>query len=675
PHDMYFTHADAASITGGYVYHGKRLPELVGTYICGDWMTCKVWSARFDKEKVTSRKEIAQGRMRIIAFGEDNDGELYILGYGDNADGVYQLVANSASDAAVKFPRKLSETGLLASTADLTPAPGVLPYSITAEQWIDHATATRLVALPDVSTVQFYSNAINVPGTAFFKSRIFFPKEAVLAKTIFIDMESGKPASKRRLETQLLHFNGDDWNGYTYRWNDAQTDAELVPAAGAEVELSIIDADAPGGKRQQTWHFASRAQCMICHNGWAGPPLGFSPEQLNRGGQLDQLQKLNVVAPAGGGMKGGKAPADGKIRTLATFADPYDAKQSLTNRARSYLDVNCAHCHQNGAGGTATIDLRAEVNLNNTKALNIVPIQGNFQIADGKLLSAGDPFGSVLYYRIGKTGPGRMPHIGSDFVDVVGVDLMHDWIASLAKNNNASHKNEQAALAALIAFKGSDITKDSALQKLLSSTPGAMMLARALDKKLLPATSHATIALVAADADGQIRDLFERFLPPEKRIKRLGTSIKPETILSLKGNPDQGRVVFFKTAGVQCATCHKIGDIGGAAGPDLSQIGKKLDRAKILESILEPSKDIDPAFVANAVQLNDGRVVIGLIVSRNDKELVLRDAQAKDHRFAAADVESVTPQRQSLMPEQLLRDLTVQQAVDLVDFLAGLKGQ
>ena len=95
---------------------------------------------------------------------------------------------------------------------------------------------------------------------------------------------------------------------------------------------------------------------------------------------------------------------------------------------------------------------------------------------------------------------------------------------------------------------------------------------------------------------------------------------------------------------------------------------------RILENILDPSKEIEPAYMSYAVQLKDGRLVLGVIVSRNDKEIVLRDAQAKEHRFAGGDVDTVTPQRQSLMPEQLLRDLTAQQAVDLLDFLAGLKG-
>jgi putative heme-binding domain-containing protein len=158
-------------------------------------------------------------------------------------------------------------------------------------------------------------------------------------------------------------------------------------------------------------------------------------------------------------------------------------------------------------------------------------------------------------------------------------------------------------------------------------------------------------------------------------VKRLGTIIQAQAILALKGNPDQGRILFFKTAGLQCAVCHKIDGVGGAVGPDLSQIGKKYHRAKILESIVDPSKDIEPMYVSHAVQLKDGRIVVGVIVSRNDKEIVLRDAQAKEQRFPATEVDTITAQKQSLMPEQSLRDLTAQQAADLVDFLAGLKGK
>src|SRR5206468_5764296 len=121
-------------------------------------------------------------------------------------------------------------------------------------------------------------------------------------------------------------------------------------------------------------------------------------------------------------------------------------------------------------------------------------------------------------------------------------------------------------------------------ERLLSSTSGALILAHALDRKLLPAgLSPSVIAIAAARPEMEIRDLFERFLPAEQRTVRLGTNIRPQAILALKGDVERGRAVFFKTAGVQCATCHKIGGVGGAVGPDLSEIGKKYDRAKILE--------------------------------------------------------------------------------------------
>ena len=78
-----------------------------------------------------------------------------------------------------------------------------------------------------------YDSAVPIPG-GFFSGTVFFPKDGVLAKTLSLEMERGNPESRRRLETQLLHFDGTAWHGYTYAWNDEQTDATLVPAAGAD---------------------------------------------------------------------------------------------------------------------------------------------------------------------------------------------------------------------------------------------------------------------------------------------------------------------------------------------------------------------------------------------------------------------------------------------------------
>ena len=107
------------------------------------------------------------------------------------------------------------------------------------------------------------------------------------------------------------------------------------------------------------------------------------------------------------------------------------------------------------------------------RPLDVNPVQGTFNIGEARLLAPGDPYRSVLFYRISKTGPGRMPHIGSEIVDSRGVEMIHDWIRSLpAKDGQAdAHPGEKAALEALLAFKGKDPTKNPALDQLLSSTP------------------------------------------------------------------------------------------------------------------------------------------------------------------------------------------------------------
>jgi putative heme-binding domain-containing protein len=124
---------------------------------------------------------------------------------------------------------------------------------------------------------------------------------------------------------------------------------------------------------------------------------------------------------------------------------------------------------------------------------------------------------------------------------------------------------------------------------------------------------------------------------------------------------------------VQCKNCHKIGDAGQALGPDLTEIGKKLDKAKLLENILEPSKTIEPQFVSYLVETTQGEVLSGLLATRNDKEVVIKQADGKEIRIPAAEIERESPQQKSLMPELLLRDMTAPQVADMLEYLKGLK--
>ena len=92
-----------------------------------------------------------------------------------------------------------------------------------------------------------------------------------------------------------------------------------------------------------------------------------------------------------------------------------------------------------------------------------------------------------------------------------------------------------------------------------------------------------------------------------------------------------------------------------------------------MESILEPSKTIDPQFVSHLVETTQGEVLTGLLAERTDEEVVLRQADNKEVRIPVADIERQAPQQKSLMPELLLRDMTAEQVADMLEYLAGLQ--
>src|SRR5262249_19349351 len=114
------------------------------------------------------------------------------------------------------------------------------------------------------------------------------------------------------------------------------------------------------------------------------------------------------------------------------LADPYDERVALDARARSYLQVNCAHCHSQHSGGTALIALGAGLTLDKTRTVGVPPVQGTFGIDDARIIVPGEPERSVLFYRMAKLGAGRMPRIGSREIDERGLRLIGDWIAHLS---------------------------------------------------------------------------------------------------------------------------------------------------------------------------------------------------------------------------------------------------
>jgi uncharacterized repeat protein (TIGR03806 family) len=433
-------HHEFRSITGGYVYHGKRLADLEGAYIYGDYDTGRVWMLRYDPKvkKVTDHRELTDTQLRIVAWAEDLNGEIYAVDH--QGGGIHRIMPAPPPAADLpKFPRKLSETGLFASTKDHTPAPGVIPYSVNAELWSDGAVKDRFMAIPGDAKIDYDAMTYPQPAPGALPGWRF-PTGTIMVKTFSLDLEPGNPKSRRRLETRLLVGErvagseevGDQvWLGYTYLWNDDQTDAELIEAKGLDKTYTIKDPKATGGTREQVWHFPSRTECTLCHTMSAKYVLGVNTLQANRdhdygdcvANQLATFEHIGLF----------NKPLPDRPEKLPRTVDYRDASQSVDNRARSYLHANCSHCHRKWGGGNADFQLLFALPLSETGVVNVKPGHGNFEINDARLLAPSDPDRSLILYRINKLGLGRMPHVASNVADQEAVALLREWIAKMPR--------------------------------------------------------------------------------------------------------------------------------------------------------------------------------------------------------------------------------------------------
>jgi putative heme-binding domain-containing protein len=647
-------HTIACSVTGGIVYRGRKFPELRGAYVFGDWETRRLWAARFEGDRTKEMPEITRPSVRIVAFGEDKHGEIYFLDYDGGT--VHTIARNDAAQKNVHFPTKLSETGLFASVKDHTPAAGVVPFLVNSRQWHDGATAEHWAAFPGMSAATHHAAAKPIPGMVQWHSfHVHFPKDAVLMRTLTL--------AGRRLETQLLHYDGMDWRPYTFAWRDDQADADLVPGDGAEKEvrdpIPLAPVGGPAGKGEATrlWQFQSRSQCMSCHNNQSEYALAFVPEQLNRLGpdgrnQLVSLTEAGYIRRAGTSAKPLPPFDDALAVRQRKIADPTDAAQPLEARARAYLHANCGHCHFEHGGGSVPLRLQFSVPTAQMKAIGVRPTRGDFGLPDACIIKPGDPWASTLYYRMAKFGRDRMPHIGADRPDETGLRLIEEWITGMTSGERVRPE-----------LSGPP-------DKLLADLKSATAIARKLGRgELTPAERDPLLAAAAKLPAGTVRDLFEGYLALGPQGERkLGSSPRPKTILAKMGDAARGETLFWSKA-LNCGSCHQIGNRGTPVGPDLSTIGKVRVREDLLESILEPSRRIEPKYAAYVAQTGDGRSLTGLLVRRDEKEVVLRDGQNKEIILAAREVEALHPSRVSLMPDGQLAGLTAQEAADLLEYL------
>ncbi len=213
-----------------------------------------------------------------------------------------------------------------------------------------------------------------------------------------------------------------------------------------------------------------------------------------------------------------------------------------------------------------------------------------------------------------------------------------------------------------------------ACERLMDSTPGAILLVRLLEEeRLCDELRQLVLAKATAHPDANVRVLYEKFIPEDQRQQKLGSVISAEEILAIKGDANRGRNIFFKSSAAQCNRCHAVQGFGSDLGPELSNIGKKYERAALLETILLPSKAISHEYRPYLLETTGGQVYAGFMVERTDQHVVLRDVNRQQVRVPAAEVEALIEQEKSLMPELVLSEITVQDAADLLAFLESCK--
>jgi uncharacterized repeat protein (TIGR03806 family) len=390
------------AVTGGYVYRGAVLPQLAGAYVYADYVTGPIWA--FTGSGAPVRIATLQG---VSGFGEDADGELYLVRFTDGR--IHRLVPAGGGGGA-GFPTKLSATGLFSDLAALVPAPGLVEYRVSSPLWSDGAAKRRWIGLPGSAQIGF-------DPTGPFD----FPLGTVLVK--HFEIATGFAAT-RRLETRvLLRQNagqGDGWIAYTYRWNDAQTDADLVTTG--QLASHAVDFGSPG---TLTWYYPGPGDCLTCHTAAEGRVLGVRTRQLNldwscQAGTENQLGAWSALGLFTTGL--------GAPSAYDAYADPGDFTASIGRRARSYLAANCAMCHQPLGPAPGGLDLRYGIATSAMNVANVPVTEGNLGLPGALRLAPGDHARSMLWHRLQLTDPAVRMAKGTRVPDPLGAFTIAAWI-------------------------------------------------------------------------------------------------------------------------------------------------------------------------------------------------------------------------------------------------------
>jgi uncharacterized repeat protein (TIGR03806 family) len=317
-------------------------------------------------------------------------------------------------------PEKLSQYGLFVGNGSTQePVPGVIPYDLNSALFSDYADKFRFVKLPPGTSAEYRDD-----------QAFEFPIGTIIAKTFAYPKDARNRALGRRLlETRILKREPQGWTGLPYIWNAQQTEA-VLDVAGDMVDVSWTDDQ--GRERTNNYIIPNSNQCKGCHKlGEEMQPIGPKARHLNRDfayahGSENQLAFWMRT----GALVGSPQPSDAP--RLAVWNDPDSG--TLDERARAWLEINCAHCHNPaGPARNSGLDLMAGQKGPTQFGIFKTPVAAgrgtggrDFDIVPGM------PDKSIMAFRISSIDPGiMMPELGKRLVHEAGADLVRQWIAAM----------------------------------------------------------------------------------------------------------------------------------------------------------------------------------------------------------------------------------------------------
>ena len=319
------------------------------------------------------------------------------------------------------LPQVLSKTGAFRDASTLTPADSLIPYELNVSFWSDGASKWRWISVPNQKGEPAQTIRFSPTG------EWLFPNGTVFVKHFEIATNEIHPEQRRRLETRLLVRDATGGvYGVTYKWRPDLSDADLLKDSLSE-QILIKTAS---GFRTQTWYYPSRADCRTCHTTNASGVLGVKTRQLNRdytyaasAATDNQLRAWNHI-----GLFEPKLNEE-EVRSFSRLARLDDASASLEDRARSYLDANCAQCHRPG-GVVSYFDARYDTPLAKQNLVD-APVVIDQGIDGARAIAPNDTWRSIIFMRVNTLEPIKMPPLAHETMDQGAVVLLRDWIHSL----------------------------------------------------------------------------------------------------------------------------------------------------------------------------------------------------------------------------------------------------